>query len=99
MKIPKEVAREIIYDDNDDWEKLDETEQIVDQRRWETVSEAVFHHIPTDKFYQVCWEQGSTEYQHHELFEYEDPEFVEVEEKEVLIKKWVAVENKNDRKN
>lgn len=90
MIVNKEIAREIVWGDNDDWEKLEETEQIIDQRRWETVYEAVFKHIPTGKHYKVCWDQGSTEYQDHELFEYEDPEFVEVEEKEVLIKVWVV---------
>lgn len=91
MTLTRQEARDVVYDDHNDWEKVKDTEKIVDQRRWTTMLEAVFLHKPTGKHYAIFWEVGSTEQQEQSPFEYDDPVLTEVEEKEVLVKQWVNV--------
>ena len=88
MILSKEEAIKVVTWDHKDWKRVPDTENIVDQRRWATVNEAVFRHIPTDKFYLFVWETGSTEYQDNEFFcgrTYSPEEVVQVEK---LVKVW-----------
>ena len=91
MKLTKEEGQSIVWDEHEDWEKVND-DKIIDQSRWSTVYEAVFKHKPSGKHYMLCWSQGSTETQDESPFEYSDPDPVEVEEKEVTVKEWVPVE-------
>ena len=89
MKLSPEDARDIVWDDHEDWERI--TTEITGQTRWEVWRSGVFKHIPTNKHYSVEWGVGATEMQDTQPFEYEKwVEFVEVVEKEVMVKQWVA---------
>lgn len=89
MKILKEEAINIVREDTEDWDMIEE--KIVDQRRWVTVFEGIFKHKPSEKYYRVSYDRGSTESQENEYFYGKEIEFQEVEQKEVLKKVWVAV--------
>jgi len=92
MKLTGEEAREMVYDDHEDFETIET--KIVDTSRWSILSEGVFKHIPTGKFYQTSWSSGATEMQDESPFEYEEEvELDEVEAKEVLVTQWV-IKNK-----
>lgn len=94
MKLTKEEGRDIVWGDHPDWDEQ-KGREIVEQGRWNTVYSAIFKHKPTGKFYELCWSQGSTEMQEEHPFEYSDPEPVEVEEREVTVKKWMPVNADN----
>ena len=89
MKLSKEKAINVVWEDHEDWKSISET--MVDQRRWETDYEGIFQHIPTGKYYSVDYSKGSTECQETELFYTDEVEFQEVELKEVTVKQWVKV--------
>ena len=91
MKLSKEDARDMIRNGLEDWDMVQNSEKIVDQRRWVTVFEAIFEHKPSGKFYSMSWEAGSTEGQDEQPFEYYEPELIEVELKEVIVKEWKPV--------
>lgn len=90
ITLSPEEAREIIWEEHKDWKKIEES--ITGQRRWVTEMSGIFHHLPTNKYYEFNWEVGSTEVQ--ECRPYEDNtevEAVEVIQKEVVKKEWVYV--------
>ena len=90
MKITKDEGTDIIYNNHEEWKEIDGTRDIIDQSRWTTTHEAIFLHIPTNKTYSLWWDEGSTECQDStEPFGGDEPDLVEVVEKEVLVKKWV----------
>ncbi len=89
LTVPKDIAEQIVYEDHDDWEKIEET--IVDQTRWNTHYEGIFRYIPTNRFYKIGYSKGSTECQDTDLFYKDEVEFYEVELKEVVVKKWMVV--------
>lgn len=73
------------YEDNVIYDK------IIDTTRWSIVHKIVFE--DNGKFYQTTYMEGATEMQDERPWEYEDEiECVEVELREVTIKKWVPVE-------
>ena len=64
---------------------------IIDTSRWSIAHEVIFKY--NSKFYRTTYSIGSTECQDESPWEYDDEvECYEVEEKEVLVKKWVNVE-------
>ena len=68
-------------------------DKIIDTTRWSIVHEIVFE--DKGKFYQTTYSEGATEYQDERPWEYEDEiECMEVEWKEVKVKKWVPVKEK-----
>ena len=68
-------------------------ETIEGQTRWETHYSIVFEH-PDGRFFQTSYSQGSTELQWSEVWEHEDAiACIQVEKKQVLVEKWVPVEN------
>jgi len=89
MKLTKEDGRSVVFEDHKDWETIEE--QIIDTSRWSNIYEGVFLHKPTNKHYRTSWSSGATEMQEEMAFEYDDPEFVEVESQEVVVKQWIAV--------
>ena len=87
MKLSKDEARDVIWDDHEDWREIESN--VIDNNRWSIVHKGVFKHTPTNKYYSVNWRTGATEMQDERPFEYEDEiEFVEVEQVEVVVKQW-----------
>ncbi len=65
--------------------------RIIDQGRWETHSEGVFEH--EGDHWLIKWSDGSTEMQDSAPWEYDNTvKATLVHEKEVMVKKWVPVE-------
>ena len=90
MKLSKEDAQSIVYDDHEEWSKVES--EIVDTSRWSIMYEGVFLHIPSDKHYSLSWSVGATEQQDEHPFEYEDEvEATEVVQVEKIVKVWKAV--------
>jgi hypothetical protein len=66
-------------------------DEIFDTNRWSILHRCVFE--MDGKFWLTDYSEGATEMQDESPWEYEDEvECVEVEEKEVTVKKWVPVE-------
>lgn len=87
MILNKEEARDIVYEDHEDFEKVEEN--CIDQERWSVVYEGIFKQKSTGKFYKVVWSVGATECQEERPFEYEkEVEFIEVEPYEKLVVVW-----------
>lgn len=87
--ISKEEAEQIVNEDHENWQLISET--IEGQSRWSTHYSGIFKHIPTNKHYEVSYSRGSTEQQDQDLFYEDNIDFFEVEEKEVIVKKWVRI--------
>lgn len=87
MKI--KLKKEILVDELDlPDEAIEDT--IVDQSRWSTHHEIIFKY--NDKHYKTEYSVGSTESQDEGPWEYEDEvNCTEVEQREVLVKRWVEV--------
>lgn len=91
MLIPADEAEEIVYDEHSDWTKEDES--MVDQRRWVTVFEGRFKHVPTGCHYLVYYERGSTECQDADLFGFDkEVQFTHVVQRPVTEMRWVPLE-------
>lgn len=70
-------------------------DKIVDKSRWSVLYEAVFSH--GDKFYQLNYEKGATEYQDNGLFDGEQTvTCIQVEPKSVTVTKYLPVQKIND---
>lgn len=93
MELTSEQGRAIVYGDDNDWDEVSGTRQIIENTRWSIVHEAIFLHKPSGKHYSLVWSRGATEQQDESPFEYDEPEPVEVELKEVTRMEWVAVEH------
>jgi len=91
MEVTKEEARNIVWEEHDDFELVPNTEQIIDTSRWSIYKEAIFLHKPTNKYYNLDWSIGATERQDEQPFDHTNPVLIEVEEKELLVKKWIPV--------
>lgn len=90
MKLTKEEGRQVVYDDHSDWECVSGPNEY-GSSRWSIHVKGVFKHIPSGKHFELHWSKGATETQDERAFEYSDPEPVEVEEREVMVKQWVEV--------
>lgn len=67
-------------------------DEITDTSRWSIHHRIIFSY--QGKFYQAYYSEGATEMQDESPWEYEDEiECVEVELKEVKVKKWVIKED------
>lgn len=68
------------------------TEEITDQSRWYTYHTGVFRDPETELYYEIDWQEGSTEMQECDTWNDEDEVLAtQVEYKEVLEWKWVPV--------
>ena len=93
MRLTEQEARNVVWDDSEDWENVAGTEEIVDQRRWVTVRSVIYKHTPTQKYYQFFYERGSTE-NVGDIKPFEGDKFyepLEVELKKVEVEKWIPV--------
>lgn len=67
-------------------------DRIVDTTRWSIIHEIVFE--DNGKFYMTTYSEGATEIQDERPWEYDDEiKCIEVELKEVKVKKWIHVED------
>lgn len=66
-------------------------DEVDDTSRWSVIHNLIFKH--EDKYYQTSYSVGATEMQYERPWEYEDEvTCVEVELKEVVVKKWVPID-------
>ena len=65
-------------------------DKMVEQRRWSIVHKIIFEY--NEKFYEAYYDEGATEMQDEDPWEYEDfVEATEVHEVEKTIKVWEAI--------
>lgn len=69
MKLTGDEARKIVSGCHRDWKQIEY--ELVDDSRWSLHYEAVFKHIPTEKYYQFEWSKELTEYQDEKPFQYQ----------------------------
>lgn len=74
--ITKEEARNIIYEDHEDYDVI--SDEIIDHRRWSVDHEVIIKRLSDEKFFQGNYSRGATESQDEEPFKYSEPEFTEV---------------------
>ena len=91
MELTSKEGNEIVWNDHPDWTQVDGTEIMEDGGRWSNCYNAVFFHKPSSTYYSLSWQQGATENQEEEPFEYNTPEPIEVVQKEVTEMKWVPI--------
>lgn len=94
MKLTGEEARNVVYNDHDDWKPVKGTRKTEDHERWTVGYTEVFEHIPTKKFYSFYWTKGATEHQDQSAYEDEEEvEPYEVVRKLVQTEQWVSPES------
>lgn len=86
MKLTKKEGRSIVYEDHEDWTKIEE--KVFDTDRWTISYDGVFKHIPSGKHYSLYWSVGATEQQDQSPFEYDEPEPVEVHAVQKMVTVW-----------
>lgn len=92
MKIEAELARMIVDEDAEDWEKVYGTQQITGHGRWSVNYQAVFLNKSSNKFYLLCWNVGATEMQDEQPFEYlNEVEITEVQKAAKMVIAWEPV--------
>ena len=79
MKFPKEILKELVYEDHDPEEFELIEKKMIGQRRWTTEYSMIFKDIKNEKFYEVEYESGSTENCDTRPFDY-GPDMVECQE-------------------
>jgi len=81
IKLTKEEAEEIIYDDNEEYCNIKEIHH--DSGRWTASMEKIVKRKKDNKLFSIGYQQGLTEMQDGiEIF---DPELIEVEEIPVTV--------------
>lgn len=90
IKLSAKEAEDAINENHADWKIV--LDKVVDNSRWTIEHEAVLLHIPSNKHYITGYSRGATEYQDSPMFYDNEVEFIEVEHKEVLVKKWIVVD-------
>jgi hypothetical protein len=86
----KEIAGIVLdYGDDEDWKII--SDEIYDQRRWETCHIVVLKRISDGKFFITHYSVGSTEYQDQSPYENDDMIFREVKpiEKTITTYGWI----------
>lgn len=70
-------------------------DEIIEVTRWSIIHKIIFEY--EKKFYQSVYSKGATEMQDESPYEYDGDMIncIEVEQKEVMVKQWVEVENEN----
>jgi hypothetical protein len=84
MKLDAKEAQRAVYEDHEDFQVI--KDEIYDTGRWSDYHNCILKHLPTNKFFEVNYSQGSTEMQDEYAFEYENEvTFSEVEPYEKTI--------------
>lgn len=94
MILSKEEAREIVYGCHEDYRTV--KEEIYDHSRWSVRTSGIFKRLSDGTFWSINWSSGATEYQDERPFDYEVPEFVQVEPREVMVTEYYPVEEKKE---
>ena len=68
MKLSEEEAREIVYEDHEDWDMVHH--EFTGQRRWVAENYSIHIHKPSEKHYAFNYDTPLTESQDSEPFEY-----------------------------
>lgn len=90
MKLSAVVAREVIYNEHEDWEEV--TKSMTDHTRWSVWYEGIFLHIPSNKHYRFIWSIGATEQQDERPYEFDkEIEVVGVRPVEKIVIDWEPV--------
>lgn len=76
LNLTKEQAREIIWDDNEDFIEI--RNEIVDHGRWTVTYEIIVQRKSDGKYFRDEYRQGATENQDERPYEYTEPDFTEV---------------------
>ena len=92
MKLSKEDARMVIWDDHEDFTEIES--RVTSTTRWSIHNEGIYLHNPSGKHYKLEWSEGATEYQEEIPFEYNDPELIEVRPVSKTITAWEPVNAK-----
>jgi hypothetical protein len=82
IMLDRDVALDILRGCSERYELI--SDEIEGQSRWATDYELIFLDKETKKYYQGYYSRGSTEMQAEAPWEYEAPEFSEVEPVEVM---------------
>ncbi len=91
MILTPEEAREVIWDDHEDWVN-EEGPHLEESRRWSLIYTGIFLHKSTNKYYQFCWSVGATEQQDEQPFQYEkEVKVIEVHKLLVQKEEWLPV--------
>lgn len=92
MKLSKDEAKEIVWQNHEDFEDVKDTEEIIGQSRWTTSFSKVVKQLSTGKFFEICWDKGSTEVQDgQEMFYENEVELPEVHQVEKVIMVWESI--------
>lgn len=86
MRLTPKEARSIIFDDNDEWEEIEQN--IVDTSRWSIHKEGIFLNKKENKHYLFEWSVGATECQDELPYEY-DEEVIPKEMKQTQKTIWI----------
>ena len=88
------MTREAAIEALDNWEQV--YEEIVDQERWTTLRWVVLKEPVDGQCWSVSYRRGLTEMQECKLWEFQkNVEFVAVELREVMVKKWCAIDRED----
>lgn len=85
IRLTEEEVKEIVYDYNDDYFLVEEW--ITETSRWNIHKTGVIG-SSDGKYYMIYWSEGATEMQENEFWSQTAPE---VEQQEVVVKKWKPV--------
>ena len=89
MKLSKEDAQSVIWDEHEDWAEVLGSREITETSRWSIHHTIVCKHKPTEKLYRFNYSVGATESQDECPFDNEDKVTpTKVVEKEVTIRVW-----------
>lgn len=84
LKLTPEEGRSIVWDDHDDFEKVETN--IVDVTRWSVVYENIYKQKSNGKFFRTSYSVGATESQDEQPYEYvKEAVFTEVFPVEKLV--------------
>lgn len=93
MKITKEEAIDVVFNNSPDWKSVEK--EIVGQRRWVTEYESIHKHIPSGKYYRFYYDLPSTESSGDWMdtlwLDETEVEIEEVEQVEVAKLVWMGV--------
>jgi len=82
LNLTSEDGRSIVYEDNPEFVTVEN--KVINNSRWSIIHRIVIQRQADGKFFAARYSVGATESQDERPFEYNKPEFTEVEKKEVL---------------
>lgn len=84
LQLSGDQARDILYEENDDFEIIQD--KILETTRWSILNLLVIKRLSDGKFFSDGYRVGATEQQDEMAWEHDTPNFVEVFEKEKVVK-------------